>query len=243
MGKKEKHCDPADPDESPSGGSNAKQGDNWDHVALDPEHRLVVSVVPGKRTVKNVEALIQDFKERTKGRLMNLITSDEYKPYRQVILKAYGEETVPQRTGKPGRPKAPYYEPSPELKYATVHKTREKGRVVKIDFRVVFGCAGGHPIGGRLEQSPSEWAGGAEVVEGEQQDQHGVRGAASTGPTAAVTAGRPARPTASPRTGICMRRSPTSRCTATISAGRCGRCVNKVRMANGCRKLPPWPPA
>jgi hypothetical protein len=99
----------------------------------------VVSVVPGKRTVENVEALVQDFKERTEGRPMNLITSDEYKPYRGAILKAYGEEIVPQRTGKPGRPKAPSYEPSPDLRYATVHKTREKGRVVKIDFRVVFG--------------------------------------------------------------------------------------------------------
>ncbi len=124
VGKKEKHCDPADPDD-------AEQGDNWDHVALDAEHRLVVSVVPGKRTVENVEALVQDFKERTEGRPMNLITSDEYKPYRQVILKAYGEEIVPQRTGKPGRPKAAYYEPSPDLKYATVKKTRDKGRVVK----------------------------------------------------------------------------------------------------------------
>ena len=52
---------PADPDD-------AKQGDNWDHVALDPEHRLVVSVVPGKRTVENVEALVQVVKERTEGR-------------------------------------------------------------------------------------------------------------------------------------------------------------------------------
>lgn len=133
MGKKEKHCDPADP-------GDAKQGDNWDHVALDPEHRLVVSVVPGKRTVENVEALVQDFKARTEGRPMNLITSDEYKPYRQAILRAYGKEIVPERTGKPGRPKAPYYEASPDLRYATVHKTREKGRVVKIEFRVIFGA-------------------------------------------------------------------------------------------------------
>lgn len=133
VGKKEKHCDPDDPDD-------AQQGDNWDHVALDAEHRLVVSVVPGKRTAENVEALVEDFKERTGGRPMNLITTDEYKPYRKAILKAYGEEIVPSRTGKPGRPKAPYYEPSPELRYATVHKTREKGRVVKIDFRVVFGA-------------------------------------------------------------------------------------------------------
>jgi len=132
VGKKEKHCDPDDPDD-------AQQGDNWDHVALDAEHRLVVSVVPGKRTAEKVEALVEDFKERTGGRPMNLITSDEYKPYRGAILKAYGEEVVPPRTGKPGRPPASYYAPSPDLKYATVHKTRQKGRVVKIDFRVILG--------------------------------------------------------------------------------------------------------
>ena len=194
VGKKEKHCDPADPDD-------AKQGDNWDHVALDPEHRLVVSVVPGKRTVENVEALVEDFKERTEGRPMNLITSDEYKPYRGAILKAYGEEIVPERTGKPGRPKAVYYEPSPDLRYATVHKTREKGRVAKIDLRVVFGTV------------------------------------------AAGTAGRPARAIASRRTGRSMKRSPTSRCTPTTSAGPCEHCVNEVQTTDGYRGLPPWPPA
>jgi hypothetical protein len=99
----------------------------------------VVSVVPGKRTGEQVEVLVEDFKKRTGGRPMNLITTDEYKPYRGAILKAYGEKVVPDRTGRPGRPQRPYYTPSPELKYATVHKTREKGRVVKIDFRVVFG--------------------------------------------------------------------------------------------------------
>ena len=71
MGKKEKHCDPDNPDD-------AEQGDNWDHVAFDPEHRLVVSVVPGKRTTEHVRQLVNDFKERTEGRLMNLITTDDY---------------------------------------------------------------------------------------------------------------------------------------------------------------------
>ena len=132
VGKKEKHCDPND-------AADAKQGDHWDHVALDPEHRLVVSVVPGKRTAAKAEAVVQDFKQRTGGRPMNLITSDEYKPYRGAILKAYGEKLVPQLSGKPGRPKAPYYKPVAALNYATVHKTRKKGRVVKIDFRVIFG--------------------------------------------------------------------------------------------------------
>jgi IS1 family transposase len=132
VGKKEKHCDPDDPDD-------ARQGDHWDHVALDPEHRLVVSVVPGKRTSENVRLLVNDFKQRTQGRLMNLMTSDEYSAYETEILTAYGETVVPPRTGKPGRPRKPYRKPPEDLRYATVHKTREKGRVTKIEQRVVFG--------------------------------------------------------------------------------------------------------
>jgi IS1 family transposase len=108
-------------------------------VAFDPEHRLVVSVVPGKRTAENVQELVQDFRRRTEGRIPNLITTDEYAAYETAILEAYGEEVIPERTGQRGRPKAPYQVPPADLNYATVHKTREKGRVVKIDFRVIFG--------------------------------------------------------------------------------------------------------
>ena len=108
-------------------------------MAYDPEHRLVLNVVPGKRTAAKVAASVQDAKERLGGRVPNLITTDEYPAYAGAILNAWGETVTPPRTGKPGRPKAAYQVPSPDLKYATVQKTREKGRVVKIDFRVVFG--------------------------------------------------------------------------------------------------------
>jgi IS1 family transposase len=132
VGKKEQHCDPDDPDD-------AQQGDHWDHIAFDPEHRLVLGVVPGKRTSENVRRLVNDFKKRTQGRLMNLITTDEYPVYETEILEAYGETVVPERSGKPGRPRQPYQAPRPGLNYATVHKTRAKGRVTKIDYRVIFG--------------------------------------------------------------------------------------------------------
>jgi hypothetical protein len=132
VGKKEKPCDPDKP-------ADAKQGDNWEHIALDPEHRLVVSVGPGKRRAENAEKVVQDFKARTDGRSMNLLTSDEYPADKAAILNTYGIEVVPPRTGKPGRPQAPYKVAPLELQYATVHKTREKGRVGKVDFRVVFG--------------------------------------------------------------------------------------------------------
>jgi IS1 family transposase len=132
VAKKEKHCDPNDP-------ADAQRGDNWDHVALDPEHRLVLSVVPGKRTADKVGHLVQDAKKRMGNRLPNLITTDEYTAYETAILNAYGETVTPTLTGKRGRPKAPVKVPPSDLKYATVHKTREKGRVVNIDFRVIFG--------------------------------------------------------------------------------------------------------
>jgi IS1 family transposase len=108
-------------------------------VAFDPEARLVLSVVPGKRTAENTERLVQDFKARTGDRLLDLITTDDYAAYSTAILNAYGEWVVPPPTGRPGRPRAPYVAPPPELNYATVHKTRHKGRVVQIDLRVVFG--------------------------------------------------------------------------------------------------------
>jgi len=130
--KKQKHCDPNDP-------ADAKRGDDWDHVAFDPVHRLVVSVIPGKRTAENIERLVEDFQARTAGRMMDLIVTDEYSAYEAAILNAYGQRVTPPRTGKPGRPKGPRLQPAEGLLYATVHKTRRKGRVVKVELRVVFG--------------------------------------------------------------------------------------------------------
>jgi IS1 family transposase len=132
VAKKEKNCDPENP------ADNCK-GDTWDHVALDAESRMVVSVIPGKRTAENAVALVEDFRRRTGGRIMNLITTDGYPAYEEAILNAYGETVTPPRTGRRGRPRAPYKVVPEGLNYAVVEKTREKGRVVKIVTRVVFG--------------------------------------------------------------------------------------------------------
>ena len=132
VAKKEKHCRPDDP-------LAGEEGDNWDHVAFDPEHRLVVSVVPGKRTETHVHLLVQDFKKRTGGRLMNLMTSDEYAPYKAAIFEAYAVPREQPRTGRPGRPNKARPVLPKGLLYATVHKERENRRVVKVTTRVVFG--------------------------------------------------------------------------------------------------------
>jgi IS1 family transposase len=133
VAKKEANCDRDDP-------ADDHMGDCWDYVAFDPEHRLVVAVVPGSRTIENTEALVAEFRLRTGGRLMRLMTSDGYPVYETAILDADGETVTPPRAGRPGRPRAPYKVPPPGLTDAVVTKRREKGRVVEVSTRVVFGA-------------------------------------------------------------------------------------------------------
>ncbi len=113
-------------------------------MALDPESRLVVSLVVvslvvGKRTDDATHALVRDFHRRTGGRVMRLMTSDEYPAYATAIRATYGRAVTPPRTGRPGRPRRPCTVMPPEVTYATVHTEREKNRVVAVSARVVFG--------------------------------------------------------------------------------------------------------
>ena len=132
VAKKEAHCDRSEP-------ADDHKGDYWDHVAYDPEHRLVVAVVPGARDVEGTEALVGEFRRRTGGRIMRLMTSDADPAYETAILHAYGEEVTPPRTGKPGRPTGPSKVPPKGLVYATVEKVKAKGRVVEILTHLIFG--------------------------------------------------------------------------------------------------------
>lgn len=130
--KKQKHCDADNP-------ADQDYGDQWDHVALAAESRLVVSMVPGKRTVENTDELVKDFAERTGDKPPALVTSDQYAPYATTLAKQYSRVVTPSKTGKVGRPQQPYSVPVPDLVYATVHKEREKGRVVEVTQKLVYG--------------------------------------------------------------------------------------------------------
>jgi hypothetical protein len=78
--------------------------------------------------------------DRTAGRTDVLLTSDEYPAYETAIGHVYGEPEPPKPPGTPGRrPVLPPRHAPPGLTYATVHKEREKGRVVAITLAVVLG--------------------------------------------------------------------------------------------------------
>jgi IS1 family transposase len=134
--KKQEHCDPDDP-------ADANRGDWWDHVAIDPESRLVLAVVPGARDAEGVEEVVGEVKVRTGGRVLELVTSDDYPAYETALLNAYGQEVTTTATGRPARKMVAEKVPPPGMNYATVEKRREKGRVVEIMTRVVFGTMAG----------------------------------------------------------------------------------------------------
>ncbi len=95
--------------------------------------------MPGARDVESTEALVDEFRARTGGRIMRLMTSDSYPAYETAILGAYGDTVTPPRTGKPGRPVGASKVPPVDLMYATVEKRKAKGRVVAILTHVIFG--------------------------------------------------------------------------------------------------------
>lgn len=133
MGKKQKNCDPTNRDDDHC-------GDYWDHVAFDPEHKLVLVVVPGARTEENAREVVAEVKQRLGGLHPELITSDEYPVYAGAIEETFSEPIPSPPERKAGRPRIiPESRLSDDLVYATVHKHRENNRVIAVEKKLIFG--------------------------------------------------------------------------------------------------------
>lgn len=132
--KKEENCDPAKP-------ADAQRGDCWDHVAIDAEHRLVLCVVPGKRTAENCQKAVDEVRDRMDGKIPRLITTDQYPSYKVAIQNTYGKRVVPLAVlpKRPGRPRVEKKVVPQALNYAVVHKHRENDRIVRIEPEIIFG--------------------------------------------------------------------------------------------------------
>jgi hypothetical protein len=134
VAKKQKNCDPADP-------ADDHKGDYWDHVAYDPEHKLVLVVVPGARVGESAREVVGEVKDRLGDRPPGSFTSDEHAAYETAIVEAFSApESGPEGPRGPGRPRvAPRRRLAPGLVYATVCKERKRGWVVSIRRPVVLG--------------------------------------------------------------------------------------------------------
>lgn len=114
-------------------------GDTWVWVAFDPVHKLVIAVLVGERGEEEAVGFVARLRARLTDACQPLLTSDCLPHYAGAILQAFGVWIQPQRNGSRGRFPKPRQVPSEGLKYATVHKKREKGRVVSVTTKVVYG--------------------------------------------------------------------------------------------------------
>jgi IS1 family transposase len=109
-------------------------------VAFVPTWRLVLAFVVGKRTQASANVLLQRVAHVTDDRIP-FFTSDQLAEYRTALLEVYGQWYQPARNGSRGCfPKRTLVAP-PDLVYAQVVKRRERGQVVQVTHKVVFGSA------------------------------------------------------------------------------------------------------
>jgi IS1 family transposase len=130
--KKRRNCTPEELEQE-------RTGDCWDHVAFYPEHRLVLSVVFGRREQRNIQKLVMRVKKQLQGRVPRLITTDGYAAYAEVFRRAFGRLIKPvHRRGQPN-PGGPKRRLPAELTFATVEKLMNNGRVVQVKRELVLG--------------------------------------------------------------------------------------------------------
>jgi len=98
----------------------------------------MIHAVIGKRTEEQAKAFILGLLGKLSGP-SPLYTSDELPHYKTALAEPHSTLIPVAPTGKRGRPKKPVVYIDPQLQYATVHKTRDKGKVVKVERQIVFG--------------------------------------------------------------------------------------------------------
>ncbi|MBV8078153.1 MAG: hypothetical protein JO284_17220 [Planctomycetaceae bacterium] len=135
VGTKQKHCDPANP-------ADDHKGDWRGHVAYDPEHKLVLAVVPGARVTASVVEVVTEVKGRLDEQPPALATGDEHPVSETVIEEVFSQPVVAPQEPAPGpgrRPVLPERRLDPDLTDATVRKERKNNRVVAVHRAVVLG--------------------------------------------------------------------------------------------------------
>ena len=113
-------------------------GDAWIWVAFAPLWRLVLAFVVGKRTQQSANLLLERVAAVTDSAIP-LFTSDQLPEYSNALLHVYGQWYQPVRNGDRGRFPDKRQRPHPELLYAQVVKQRQRGHVVAVSTKVVFG--------------------------------------------------------------------------------------------------------
>jgi IS1 family transposase/transposase-like protein len=115
-------------------------GDHWDCNCIDPQSKLLISLVAGKRTAETISQAVKDAAFRLASDCpIPAIFTDGEDAYKDAILDAFGNRYPAPRSSNKGRPPLPIIRAPQELVYAQVVKHRSGNRVAEVDIRPIFG--------------------------------------------------------------------------------------------------------
>ena len=112
-------------------------GRKWIWTALDTSTRLIVCFLIGDRSIEDAHSFLKGLVSKIVD--LPLFVSDELPHYADGLKELFHKCIEQEPTGRRGRPRKPEKVVNDDLDYATVHKTRDKGRIVKVETKIVFG--------------------------------------------------------------------------------------------------------
>ena len=132
--------------------SSKEFGERWIWTAVETKTRLLIGFNIGDRTMEYANLIVCKVRDAIAGKAP-MFTSDELVHYKSALILAFGKVITPEPTGRPGRPREPYVELPIDIDYATVHKERQGGTVVKVTRQQVLGNS--MRMQARLAEGPS----------------------------------------------------------------------------------------
>lgn len=115
------------------------KGKRWVWVGTDPLSKLWLASVVGDRGQECAQLLIHAICKLLAPGCVPLFLSDQWSAYASALLTHFGHWVPVPRRHRLGRSPKPRLQPLPDLHYAQVVKKREKGRVVSVSHRIVYG--------------------------------------------------------------------------------------------------------
>lgn len=97
---------------------------------------MIICFLIGDRTLEDARCFLNELTSKILN--LPLFVSDELPHYADGLKELFYKIIEPEPTGRCGRPRKPKKVVNDDLDYATVQKTRDKGRVVKVETNIVF---------------------------------------------------------------------------------------------------------
>lgn len=111
----------------------------WEATSLDPESRLLIGFVWGRRDERLIKELMQSTKDRIKDPSDLVLMSDGHGSYEALFAAIFGSPYRPARKGDRGRFPKIRHRVNRDLAHLQVIKHRRRGRVVEVSPRVAHG--------------------------------------------------------------------------------------------------------